>query len=30
VVWAIRDGRDVAAHMHAWMKAKAAREAVAA
>ncbi|HVJ03123.1 MAG TPA: NAD(P)-dependent oxidoreductase [Sphingomonas sp.] len=21
VVWAIRDGRDVAAHMHAWMKA---------
>jgi glutamate synthase (NADPH/NADH) small chain len=30
VVWAIRDGRDVAAHMHAWMKARAAREAVAA
>jgi glutamate synthase (NADPH/NADH) small chain len=23
VVWAIRDGRDVAAHMHAWMKARA-------
>jgi len=23
VVWAIRDGRDVAAHMHAWMRAKA-------
>jgi len=23
VVWAIRDGRDVAAHMHAWMKAHA-------
>ena len=22
VVWAIRDGRDVAAHMHAWMKAR--------
>ena len=21
VVWAIRDGRDVAAHMHAWMRA---------
>jgi glutamate synthase (NADPH) small chain len=34
VVWAIRDGRDVAQHMHAWMKAhaKAAKpaEAVAA
>jgi len=32
VVWAIRDGRDVAAHMHAWMKthAKAAGEKVAA
>ena len=24
VVWAIRDGRDVAASMHAWLKAKAA------
>ena len=24
VVWAIRDGRDVAAHMHAWMRARAA------
>jgi glutamate synthase (NADPH/NADH) small chain len=23
VVWAIRDGRDVAAHMHAWMRAHA-------
>jgi len=23
VVWAIRDGRDVAAHMHAWMRARA-------
>ena len=23
VVWAIRDGRDVAAHMHAWMHARA-------
>ncbi|MDT8760609.1 NAD(P)-dependent oxidoreductase [Sphingomonas psychrotolerans] len=32
VVWAIRDGRDVAAHMHAWMKAHArvAGEKVAA
>ena len=32
VVWAIRDGRDVAAHMHAWMKAhaKVAGEKVAA
>ncbi|RYI98897.1 MAG: NAD(P)-dependent oxidoreductase, partial [Acetobacteraceae bacterium] len=29
VVWAIRDGRDVAAHMHAWMRARA-RAAVAA
>ncbi len=28
VVWAIRDGRDVAAHMHAWMKrARAAQSA---
>ena len=24
VVWAIRDGRDVAAHMHAWMRARGA------
>jgi len=23
VVWAIRDGRDVAAHMHAWMRTRA-------
>jgi glutamate synthase (NADPH/NADH) small chain len=30
VVWAIRDGRDVAAHMHAWMRARAAVAAEAA
>jgi glutamate synthase (NADPH) small chain len=30
VVWAIRDGRDVAAHMHAWMRARAVKPAVAA
>ena len=30
VVWAIRDGRDVAASMHTWLKAKAASEKVAA
>ena len=30
VVWAIRDGRDVTDHMHAWLKAKAARERIAA
>ena len=30
VVWAIRDGRDVAATMHKWLKAKAASERVAA
>ncbi len=30
VVWAIRDGRDVAASMHAWLKAKARAEKVAA
>lgn len=30
VVWAIRDGRDVAAHMHAWMRARAVSSAVAA
>ncbi|HEX8402650.1 MAG TPA: NAD(P)-dependent oxidoreductase [Allosphingosinicella sp.] len=30
VVWAVRDGRDVSAAMHAWLKAKAAREKVAA
>jgi glutamate synthase (NADPH) small chain len=30
VVWAIRDGRDVAAHMHAWMRAHAAGSARAA
>ena len=30
VVWAIRDGRDVAAAMHKWLKAKAASERKAA
>ena len=30
VVWAIRDGRDVAATMHRWLKAKAKGERVAA
>jgi len=31
VVWAIRDGRDVAEHIHAWLREKAlARKAVAA
>ncbi|MBI0475964.1 NAD(P)-dependent oxidoreductase [Sphingomonas sp. MA1305] len=30
VVWAIRDGRDVAGAMHKWLKAKAKRERVAA
>ena len=30
VVWAIRDGRDVAASMHKWLKAKAVSERVAA
>ncbi len=30
VVWAIRDGRDVAAHMHAWMRARADHAARAA
>ena len=30
VVWGIRDGRDVAASMHAWLKMKAASERVAA
>ena len=30
VVWAIRDGRDVAASMHAWLRAKAADERRAA
>ena len=30
VVWAIRDGRDVAAHMHAWMRARASQPARAA
>jgi glutamate synthase (NADPH/NADH) small chain len=30
VVWAIRDGRDVAAHMHAWMRAHADVSAAAA
>ena len=30
VVWGIRDGRDVAASMHAWLKTKAASEKVAA
>ena len=30
VVWAVRDGRDVAATMHAWLKARAAGERKAA
>jgi len=30
VVWAIRDGRDVSASMHKWLKAKAASERQAA
>jgi glutamate synthase (NADPH) small chain len=30
VVWAIRDGRDVSDHMHAYLKAKAAAQKVAA
>ena len=30
VVWAIRDGRDVAASMHNWLKAKAGQEKMAA
>jgi glutamate synthase (NADPH) small chain len=30
VVWAIRDGRDVAEHMHGFLKAKAASERIAA
>ncbi len=30
VVWAIRDGRDVAEHMHRYLKAKAASERLAA
>jgi glutamate synthase (NADPH/NADH) small chain len=30
VVWAIRDGRDVSAHMAAYLKAKAATERKAA
>lgn len=30
VVWAIRDGRDVAGHMHRLLKARAGREKVAA
>ena len=30
VVWAIRDGRDVAATMHKWLRAKAQAERVAA
>jgi glutamate synthase (NADPH/NADH) small chain len=30
VVWAIRDGRDVAASMHKWLKAKAVSERKAA
>ncbi|AXJ95351.1 MULTISPECIES: NAD(P)-dependent oxidoreductase [unclassified Sphingomonas] len=30
VVWAIRDGRDVASAMHKWLKAKAKAERVAA
>ena len=30
VVWAVRDGRDVTGHMHAYLKAKAASERKAA
>ncbi len=30
VVWAIKDGRDVTEHMHAWLRAKASKEKVAA
>ncbi len=30
VVWAIRDGRDVAASMHKWLKARAGQAKVAA
>jgi glutamate synthase (NADPH/NADH) small chain len=30
VVWAIRDGRDVSAAMHAWLKARAQAAKVAA
>ena len=30
VVWAVRDGRDVAATMHAWLKAKATGNRIAA
>jgi glutamate synthase (NADPH) small chain len=30
VVWAIRDGRDVAEHMHGFLKAKAKQERLAA
>ena len=30
VVWAIRDGRDVAASMHKWLKAQAAGARAAA
>jgi len=30
VVWAVRDGRDVADHMHAYLKAKASLERIAA
>ncbi len=30
VVWAVRDGRDVTDHMHAYLKAKAANERMAA
>jgi glutamate synthase (NADPH/NADH) small chain len=30
VVWAIRDGRDVASAMHKWLKAKAKNQRVAA
>ncbi len=30
VVWAVRDGRDLAEHMHAYLKAKAKNEKVAA
>jgi glutamate synthase (NADPH/NADH) small chain len=30
VVWAIRDGRDVAEHMHRWLRARVVKPAVAA
>jgi glutamate synthase (NADPH) small chain len=30
VVWAVRDGRDVTDHMHAYLKAKTASNRIAA